>query len=91
MVPPENKGNAIPPILTIPHLKQYVNAKWEIFKSIISKLIKDRVDEASSNPFAQFIHDAVTMKNKKNTKLSECNLRIQNIDAITCWRYRFDQ
>ena len=65
MVPPENKGNVIPPILTIPHLKQYVNAEWEIFKSIISKLIKDRVDEARLNPFAQFIHDAVTLKSKK--------------------------
>ena len=68
MVPPENKGNVIPPILTIPHLKQYVNAEWEIFKSIISKLIKDRVDEARLNPFAQFIHDAVTLKNKKKIR-----------------------
>ena len=40
--------------------RKYANAEWEIFKSILSKLIKDRVDEASSNPFAQFIHDAVT-------------------------------
>ena len=53
-----------PPILTIEHLKRYIDAEFDLFKEDLIAELKPLVQESRGRPFSMIIHDAVTLSNK---------------------------
>ena len=52
------------PILTVEKLKQYVDAEYELFHIFLHEMLEPLVKELFGQPFAQILHDAVTLSNK---------------------------
>jgi hypothetical protein len=50
-------------LLTKDHLVRFVRAEFAIFKIFISFIIEEKLVETKGNPFAQGLHDAVTLGN----------------------------
>ena len=61
--------NSKVPILNSKQIKHYIEAEYMQFQNRLSKMISDQVVEAKRNAFCQLIIDAVTLVNKKRTKI----------------------
>ena len=56
-------GDSKPPILTSKALAEYVPAAFHLFRAHLRRYINEHSNKAGGNPFAQGLHDTVTLAN----------------------------
>ena len=81
MVPPDSNYKGKPPILTIPKLKRYVDAEYELMKAEIHKLVHSKHHQSQGNAFGQLIHDGCTLDNGIKVQSVGLQMVSRNFDA----------
>ena len=54
-----------PPVLTVFKLKQYIEAEYSVFLLLLRLIVKKKMLQSHGFPFAQSIHNGVTLGNHK--------------------------
>ena len=60
-----SKRSSAYPLMTVFKLKQYIDAEYTVFLFLLRLIIKLKIQQGHGLPFAQCIHDGVTLGNHK--------------------------
>lgn len=64
------------PILSAEKLKEHVDAEHELFHRFLHEMLEPLAEQSFGQPFAQVLHDAVTLSNK----FKHCSVATQFVD-----------